>query len=401
MMKTETGSGMRTKTVTDMRLKGFIFLFFLCVVPGANAQDRPFLRTGLDGYVSNMQSVIFEDVKGEWIDDNLIHNRLNFRLYAGSAITIGLEMRNRFFTGDMVRMDPAYAGRLAGDRGLIDMTTNVFNENSFILNSSLDRAWVDISMGNMELRAGRQRINWGQTFVWNPNDIFNAYSYFDVDYPERPGSDALRLQVFPDFSSTIELAAAMDSDKDLTMAAMYRFNKWGYDIQLLAGSVDSKDVVFGTGWSGSIGSTSFRGELSWFQPRDNFRDTTGTGLFTVGFDRSFSGRGMIQLQAMYCNEPLEFSSPAAFYSADLSAKDLAFSELSLFGSVSYPVSPLVNISMSAIWYPGLQGFFAGPTADISLSSNLDFSFIWQHFNAELNNERQKMNLGFLRMKYSF
>ncbi len=367
---------------------------------GVHGQDKLF-RASLGGYVSNMQSVIFEDVEGEWINENLIHNRLNLRLYAGQKISFGLEMRNRFFTGDMIRIDPAYAGRLAGDRGLIDLTTNVFNENSFILNSSLDRAWVDISMGNMEFRAGRQRINWGQTFVWNPNDIFNAYSYFDVDYPERPGSDALRLQVFPDFSSAIELAAAMDSDKDLTMAAMYRFNKWGYDIQVLAGSVDSKDIVFGTGWSGSLGSTSFRGEMSWFQPLDNFRDTTGTGLFTIGFDRSFSGKGMLQLQAMYCNAPLEFSSLDAFYSTDISVKDLAFSELSLFGSVSYPVSPLVNISMSAIWYPGLHGFFAGPAADISLSANLDFSFIWQHFNAELNNEIQKMNLGFLRMKYSF
>ena len=35
--------------------------------------------------------------------------------------------------------------------------------------------------------AGRQRINWGQTFVWNVNDVFNAYSYFDFDYKERPG----------------------------------------------------------------------------------------------------------------------------------------------------------------------------------------------------------------------
>ncbi len=383
-----------------MRLKGLVVIFFLCGMAAVYGQDKMF-RASLGGYASNMQSVIFEEVEGEWINDNLIHNRLNFRLYAGSAITIGLEMRNRFFTGDMVRMDPAYAGRLAGDRGLIDMTTNVFNENSFILNSCLDRAWVDISTGNVQFRAGRQRINWGQTFVWNPNDIFNAYSYFDVDYPERPGSDAIRLQIFPSFSSTIELAGAMDSDKDLTMAAMYRFNKWGYDIQLLAGSVDSRDIVFGTGWSGSIGSTSFRGELSWFQPRANFRDTTGTGLFTIGFDRSFSGSGMLQVQAMYCNEPLEFESLDAFYSADISVKDLAFSEISLFGGVSYPLSPLVNISMSAIWYPGLQGFFAGPTADISLSANLDFSFIWQHFNAELNSERHKMNLGFLRVKYSF
>ena len=53
-----------------------------------------------------MQSAIFEDPRGDWINDNLVHNRLNFRAYAGSHLTFGLEIRNRFFTGDMLSVDP-------------------------------------------------------------------------------------------------------------------------------------------------------------------------------------------------------------------------------------------------------------------------------------------------------
>ncbi|MEA1886457.1 MAG: hypothetical protein U9N72_04535 [Bacteroidota bacterium] len=383
-----------------MRILSILLMVFILTLPAAKGQNQQ-SPVSLNGYVSNLQSMIFEEVEGDWINDNLIHNRLNFRLYAGSKVTFALELRNRFFTGDMIKLDPTYASRLAADNGLVDLATNIFNKNSFILNSRIDRFWIDIAMGPVQLKAGRQRINWGQTFVWNPNDIFNAYSYFDIDYPERPGSDAVRLQVYPSFSSTIEVAAAMNSEEDLTLAGLYRFNKWGYDIQFLAGMVDNEDIVFGTGWSGAIGSTSFRGEVSWFQPKDNFSDTTGTGLFTIGFDRAFSGTGMLQLQAMYCNEPLTFSSFNDFYSENLSAKDLAFSEFSLFGSVTYPVTPLFKLSLSAIWYPGLDGFYAGPGADISLAENLDFSFIWQYFNAELNDERTRMNLVYLRMKYSF
>ena len=298
-------------------------------------------------------------------------------------------------------LTPAYAKRLRSDRGLVDLTTNIFKENSFILNSTIDRFWADISMGSVQLKLGRQRINWGQTFVWNPNDVFNAYSYFDFDYVEKPGSDAVRLQVFPTFSSTVELAAAMDSEEDVTAAAMYRFNKWGYDIQFLSGIVNSEDIVFGAGWSGALGSTSFRGELSWFQPGERFSDTTGTGLFTLGLDRSFGASGMLQLQAMYCNRPVTFDNFNSFYSGKLSAKDLAFSEFSMFGSATIPVSPLFKINLAAMWYPDLDGFYAGPSTDISLSENLDFSFIWQFFNARLNGSRTKMTLAFLRMKYSF
>jgi len=281
------------------------------------------------------------------------------------------------------------------------MSWNVVDEQSILINSFIDRLWIDLSGETYQLRIGRQRINWGQTFIWNPNDVFNAYSYFDFDYPERPGSDAVRLQVYPTYSSTIELAAKVDAEDNITAAALYRFNKWGYDIQFLGGYVSGSDWVLGTGWSGAFGSTSFRGEFSWFQPDESFADTTGTGLFTIGFDRSFSNNANLQFQAMYCNLPLDLTDFDAFYSGNLSAKDLAFSEFSLFAAVQYPITPLFNVGFSSILYPGISGFFAGPTMDASLSENLDFSFFWQYFKADMAAEEIEMNLAFLRIKYSF
>lgn len=32
--------------------------------------------------------------------------------------------------------------------------------------------------------------------AWNPNDWFNTYNYFDFDYEERPGTDAIRVRVY-------------------------------------------------------------------------------------------------------------------------------------------------------------------------------------------------------------
>jgi hypothetical protein len=90
-----------------------------------------------------------------------------------------------------------------------------------------------------------------------------------------------------------------------------------------------------------------------------------------------------------------------FYSGNLSAKELAFSIFTAFGQFTWAMNPLINLGMSVMWFPDLSGFFAGPSFDCSLSGNVDFSIFWQHFDAEMAGSRQKLNMGFLRVKYSF
>jgi len=218
---------------------------------------------------------------------------------------------------------------------------------------------------------------------------------------ERPGSDAIRLQYYPGSSSTHEFAVKADDQKDITAAALYRFNKWSYDIQFLAGYVNGEDLVAGAGWSGSIGSISFRGEATWFQPAGSFSDTTGRGLFTIGFDRSFKDNSMMQFQVMFCNHPLKLNNFSSLYSGNLSTKDLAFSRVTAFGQFSYPATPLLNLGISAMWFPDLKGYFAGPSIDYSLAENLDLSVLWQHFYSRIAGETTRINFGFLRVKYSF
>jgi len=355
----------------------------------------------LNGYLTTMQSAMFDSLSGPVIYENLLHNRLNFKGYINENITLAAEFRNRLISGDMVRSYNGYSEMMATDEGWFDMSWNVVDKNSFFLNTTIDRLWLDLNYNKFQVRIGRQRINWGQTFVWNPNDVFNAYSFFDFDYIERPGSDAIRLQYYPASSSAIEIACKIDSEDDVTAAGLYRFSKWGYDIQFLAGYSNSSDIVAGTGWSGAIGSVSFRGEGSWFRPIENFSDTTGTTILTVGFDRVFENNSMAQVQFMYCNNPLELNNFSGLYSGNLSAKDLAFSEFSAFGQFTWAATPLMNIGLSLMWFPDLKGYFAGPSFDYSLAENVDFSVIWQHFNAEMGGSKTRINLGFLRIRYSF
>jgi len=383
-------------------MKKLCFAFFLLLLlPAGTILSQEKNPVTLGGYVTTMQSSMFEKLSGSFMNENLLHNRLNFKAYISNGITFTGELRNRLFTGDFVRMGSYYSDIIGYDRGFADMSWNLFNENSFLFNTTLDRLNVDFTFNKFQITAGRQRINWGQTFVWNPNDIFNAYSFFDFDYVERPGSDAVRLQYFTSSSSAAEIAVKVDNNHDITAAGLYRFSLWGYDIQFLAGFVNGQDIVVGTGWSGAIGGLSFRGEVSWFDQYEDFPGDESTVLATTGFEKIFKNNSMAQVQIMYCNNPTGLNDFNSFYSGNLSSKDLAFSVFSAFGQFTWAATPLINLTASAMWLPDLDGWFAGPSFDYSLAENLDFTLIWQHFDALMGGEKSKINLAFLRLKYSF
>jgi len=377
-----------------------IFLIFSFFCFSAHSQEKEKAIT-LSGYVTSLQSVMYDSLSGAFQNENQIHNRLNFKGYLNDHVTFAAEFRNRLFTGDMVKYGRPYTGIIGNDAGVVDLSWNIVEEKSFLINTTIDRLWLDLHYDKFQVTLGRQRINWGQTFVWNPNDIFNAYSFFDFDYVERPGSDAFMFQFFPSSSSAAEFALKINNENKITAAGLYRFNQWGYDVQFLAGLMNSEDVVIGTGWSGPIGNMSFRGEGTWFEPYKDLPGNKSTILVTSGLDKVFKNNSTGQIQIMYCNHPPDLNNFINFYSGNFSSKDLAFSKFSAFGQFTSAVTPLLNLTFAAMWFPDLNGYFAGPSMDYSLSENLDFSLIWQHFDALMSEERSKINLGFLKLKYSF
>lgn len=351
-----------------------------------------------------MQTEIFQELKGKWTSANLIHNRLNCKWLISPAFTASLELRNRFLSGSMLKDFPGYNKAFETDNGLLDLSENIFDKKSFLLNSSIDRAWIQYTSDRIQFTAGRQRINWGQTFVWNPNDIFNSYSYFDFDYEEKPGSDAVRMQYYAGPSSVFEIAAKYDKQRKATIAGLYRFNKWKYDIQFLGGIAEQNDFVIGTGWSGQLFDGGFRGEVTFFYPEKNFNDTTGIIIASAGYDYTFKNSMFLQLEALYNGNKNSSNilSPGQFSMSNVNPKNLFLSDCSFFGALSYPVTPLINASLSAITNPKNKMFFAIPSLSLSLKENLELSFTAQLMRYyENNSDMQDLNFIYARLKYSF
>jgi len=80
------------------------------------------------------------------------------------------------------------------------------------------------------------------------------------------------------------VVAKLDDNQKLTAAALYRFNKWNTDIQFLGGYYEERDFVLGAGFSGLLFKGGFRGEVSYFHSKDNFADTSGTFMASLGYE---------------------------------------------------------------------------------------------------------------------
>jgi len=377
------------------------FIFILYIFSNLFAQEEKKEKNySLDSYVTNMQSVmIFDGIDGNWTNDNLIHNRLNFNWFPSEMFSVNIGARTRFFSGDQVKYTPDYAKKMEQDNGIIDLNRNFFSEQSFLLNSQIDRAYITFEKGNLNVTLGRQRINWGRSFVWNSNDIFNSYSFFDFDYPEKPGSDALRIQYYTSATSSAELVVKADSAKNISTAGLYKFAAGGYDFQIMGGMINEQDYVIGTGWEGNIKSISFKGEASYLHPKESFKDTTGIFVASTSFSYFFSNSLMLQFEFLY-NQQSETADFSTYLSRPLTVKNLSFTEYSIFGNISYPITPLLSATLSGMYYPELNGWFVGPSLSLSLAENLDFAFIAQTFRIkDLNN--LKLSFAFLQLKYNF
>jgi len=399
-----------------MNLKVNILLIVIALSIDISAQEE-LKKWEFAGYITNMQTVQFDDIQGEWTNDNLIHNRLNLKWYPNDKWTFKISLRNRIYTGESVKQTPNYGDQLLdSDQGFVKMDWNLIDAQSVIVNTMIDRLFLQYESGNFSATLGRQRINWSKTFVWNPNDLFNTYSFFDFDYPEKPGSDAIRLQYYTGIASSVELSANIktirnqlqEDENKYTIAGLWRFNKWQYDFQILAGWFQNSELALGGGWSGAVKNFDFKGEFSYLRATDNMKDTTGQFIGSVYLGYIFANSLNLQFEFLYTDIPPDgITSFYQYYYQPLSVKTLSFTEYNLFGQISYPLTPLLNVSFAGMYYPKIKGYYLGPTIDYSFTDNLFFSIVAQTFSGETPDPitgieaRNNTTFMFLRLKWNF
>jgi len=391
------------------------FCFLLCLlwfsIPvGLLAQEeekkpKPYQ---ISGYIKNLQSAFVIDNVNPFIaskklvvSDNLLHNRINFKYFFNKNWTLKTDLRNRFFWGDQPQLPIGnFSEQLDSANDHFDLSYEWSDASGVAFQTMMDRAYLEYANDDWEIRAGRQRINWGVSTLWNPIDIFNAYNFADFDYEERPGSDAIRVKYYPDFSSSIEVAASLaDSLEGSTIAAKGGFNVKGYDIQLIAGFTQN-DWVIGGGWAGNIKGASFKGEVSTFIPLDN-RETSVAATFNV--DYQFKNALYLNGGFLYNSLGTTTGDLSQLFTIELSARNLYPFRYTVFTQIGYPLGSLANLGGAIIYSPvEAQAVFFTPTITYSLKQNLDLDFVAQIlFNDDGNRFVSPVQAGFLRVKWSY
>jgi hypothetical protein len=200
-----------------------------------------------------------------WVQSATLSTR---NLSAGTGVTFGN-------TADVLRYR------------VLNASWNVLNEERISAVSSFDRFNAKMAFDWGDVTAGRQAITIGETFFWNPLDVFFPFdaNQFDRDY--KPGVDALRVDIpLGLFSGVnligaagprVEMGAGVSSGNNPEDASWYGSAVLGrvfthltsWDFSLQAGKIFGGWQV-GAGAVGDVGPMQVRWEAAqfWAMPSD-------------------------------------------------------------------------------------------------------------------------------------
>lgn len=357
------------------------------------------------GYLQNMQTIwtpksLAGLFPSKTILSNSISNRINVNYYHENNFAFNFGMRNIFDYGNLVSLIPGYSSIATIDNGYFDLTEKILSDNSFVLYSNIDRLNLFYSNNDWEVQIGRQRINLGVSYVWTPNDIFNSASFLNFDYVEKSGSDAIRIEKYFDYASSLQLVAKADNNKNITAAAVYKFNKWNYDFQSIIGFSED-DYIFGAGWTGNISGAGFYGEATYFDNRKYFDNVF---LISIGGNYMFSNNLLVNAEVLYNSygNKLKQINTLSIFNLEYSAKYLSRADYSIFFSAQYPITPLINTSLSAIINPNDGSMLINPYIEISLNESVYLLIAGQLFQGKKATEWGDYGkFYFMRIKWNF
>ena len=356
-------------------------------------------QISVDGYVKYLPSISFVKESNTQIN-HLIHNRININAYFNDNLSSKISIRNRVFFGDQVKSIPNYGNNISVDNGELDLSFLWVNQQNLVIHSIIDRAYIDYAKDNWQIRLGRQRINWGINLAWNTNDLFNAYNIVDFDYEERAGTDALRIQYYAE-NSSVEIAYKPGKNIDNSViAALYKFNKWEYDFQVLTANFNA-DIAIGAGWAGSIKNAGFKGEATFFKDKNNSDNVLS---ISSSVDYYFKKGMYLNATMLYTSNGKSTSglSLVNFTSNNLTAKELMPTKYAYLIQASNEFNSRLKASLTTIYGQGMDILFVMPSVDYSIKENWDINLTGQLFYASQQNTFENINNTlFLRLQYSY
>ncbi len=382
-----------------------LILLLLLAIDAAEVQAQRMEAPRISGYLNNsaLLASTRPDLLEETLWQNILYQRFNMDWRMHPSIRLEAGVRNLFYTGNITMLS-YIEDNIGRDRGWGDLSWNIFSRENMLYHLNVDRLSLQWTKRSWEVKVGRQRINWGQTLVWNPNNIFNPYTFFQFNYPEHPGCDAIRTTYYHSPTSYTELAASLNRNGKLTAALLHSRQTNGVGYQLMGGVYCGEDAVAGgaltTGWN----RCTLRMEGAYFHPVVQGEERDEVLQVSAGADYIFSNNLAIQGEVLYRNRSVDtgVESLFYFYTDPQSARELSVSRWSVLAQVAYPLNSRFSARLSGAYFTDKQLSYVGLFLNYRLSRSLEAS-LFSHFFNYAHDEpiSLRAQLGFLQCKWNF
>jgi hypothetical protein len=359
-------------------------------------------NTSLTGYIKYINTTSFRDLSHLTLD-NQLHNRINFKIYINEDFTFDLQIRNRLLWGNSL-INPNFK-KFIDTKTDINLSGFLIDETGLLLHSKIDRLSLTYNTADWEFKVGRQRINWGKTWAWNPNDLFNAYNILDFDYEERPGNDALSIRYNYGETGAFQAVYSYADDFDNSIIALRDlFSIKTYDMQVLVAKY-RKYLAAGIGWEGYIKSAGFKGETTLFTPYENNSNQSTSILTSLSLDYFFKNGIMLIAEILYNSSGITESEDfniQSFYSESLNARNLMPNRLSYYLQSSYQINPASSTNLGLMYLQELNALGILPSYSYNISENWDMDFFAQLFFGKTDNDFKNIQNGiYFRLRWSY
>lgn len=361
------------------------------------------------GYLNGVFSGISQESQYQGMD-YLLHHRLNIDGYFNDELSVHAGIRNRLLWGYSLANIPNFSSYIKQDGMDIALGGLWIDSNKLVGHSVFDRLNLELETDKWHIVLGRQRVNWGTNLVWNPNDLFNAFNYFDFNYPERPGVDALRIQYYLSGDASLELVSSYDELKNQRISAVrYATHIGQYDFQLIG--ADYKDYLsMGMGWEGSIYNFGFKGEMSYFAPvffdslECSSRPEQDIFQFSLSFDYYFKNGWYVLFSNLFNSQGVSNAEVDAslFSNTSIDVTKLMPNKNTYLMQLSKPINAQFSASLTTFYARELKAYFSMPQLSWSLSQNWDLNLIGQLYYSKATTDLSVSSSNvFVQLGYSY
>lgn len=354
---------------------GWIRAVSFSLVMVASIDVRPAqaqLDTRLSGYLEHQYSLTRVQDRWRQIDYDRFRADLNVRAGKGSRASVSVIYQ--LYRGDtrLESSDFLPDGIQFGQDSVLAVLTN---------RNYLNHAYVVLGSRLIEVTAGKQYLNWGAAWVFNPTELFRPKNALEPGY-DREGIDALSVRFALGPMSELLVGFVPNGSIDQSgRVVRLRHHVAGFDVTGLVASISDESLLLKTVSSERrlVVGGDITGELLglgvWSEGTWSRRGDQTWGELTVGGNYSLADGTLILVEAFFNGRgKSEGPYSAQAWLEKLSGTRRTLGNTTVVGMVRRSVGQLWTLGMVSLINPGDGSAVVIPSIAYSFAENVDLLF---------------------------